>query len=83
MKLLNRKSRLQRLLDNVSDSLDVPGGVKFSLPDMGSANPLKDGLTQRKALKAGLIGGGLAGLTAASAGVSSLRRRTEGARGDS
>ena len=37
-----------------------------------------------KAVKAGMIAaGGLAGLTAASAGISSLRRRTEGASGDS
>lgn len=83
MRLLKRKNRFQRLLDNVSDSLDVPGGAKFGLPDIGSANPLKGGLPQGKALKAGLIAGGLAGLTAASAGVSSLRRRTEGARNDS
>ncbi len=83
MRLLNRKNRFQRLLDNVSDTLDVPSGVKFGLPDIGSANPLKRGLPQGKALKAGLIAGGLAGLTAASAGVSSLRRRTEGAGNDS
>lgn len=83
MRLLNRKSRLQRLLDNVSDSLDVPNKVKSGLPDIGSANPLKGGLDQGKALKAALIAGGLAGLTAASAGVSSLRRRTEGPRDDS
>jgi hypothetical protein len=74
MRLFNRKSRLQRLLDTVNDSLDVPSGVKSSLPDVGSD----------KALKAGLIAAGsLAGLTAGSAGVSSLRRRREGARDDS
>lgn len=83
MRLLNKKSRLQRLVDTVTDSLDVPGGVKFGLPDITSGNPLKAGLPQGKVLKAGLIAGGVAGLTAASAGVSSLRRRTEGARGDS
>ncbi len=83
MRLLNKKSRLQRLLDTVNDSVDVPSGFKFSLPDVGSGNPLKGGLTQGRAAKAGLIAGGLAGLTAASAGVSSLRRRTEGARDNS
>jgi len=36
-----------------------------------------------KARKAGLIAGGVAGLTAGSAGISSLRRRLEGARDDS
>jgi hypothetical protein len=34
-------------------------------------------------VKAGLIAGSVAGLTAASAGISSLRRRLEGVRGDS
>jgi hypothetical protein len=67
MILFNRKSQRQRLLETVNDSLD----------------PLKDGLARGKIVKAGLIAGGLAALTAASAGISSLRRRTEGARDDS
>lgn len=68
----NRKSQLQSLLDSMGDSLDVPGGVKSRLP------------SSSKATKAGLItAGGLAGLTAASAGISSLRRRTGGARENS
>jgi hypothetical protein len=72
MRLLDRKSQMQRALETFTDSLDVPSGVK-SLPDVGSS----------KALKVGLIAaGGLAGLTAGSAGISSLRRR-EGARDDS
>ena len=67
MRSLSRKSRLQRLRSTVNDSL--PSGVK-SLPDVGS----------NKAVKAGLMAaGGLAGLTAGSAGISSMRRR----RGDS
>jgi hypothetical protein len=66
----NRKSPLQRLLDTLEDSLDAAGA---SLPS---------GMRSDKA-KAGLIAaGGLAGLTAASAGISSLRRRVEGPRGD-
>jgi hypothetical protein len=70
----NRKSRLDHLLESLSDSLDVPSGVKSSLPSVGS----------NKAAKTGLIAaGGLAGLTAASAGISSLRRRREGTRDDS
>ena len=73
MRILNRKSQLQRLLESVGDSLDVPSGVK-KLPDGGSG----------KALKAGLLtAGGLAALTAGSAGISSLRRRREGAGHDS
>jgi hypothetical protein len=67
MRLFNRKSELERLLDIVNDSLDA----------------LSRGVTKRKFRKAGLIAGGLAGLTAGSAGISSLRRRTEGARDDS
>lgn len=43
-----------------------------------SLGELRDGLTKSRLLKAGLIAGGLAGLTAGSAGVSSLRRRNEG-----
>ncbi len=80
MRLFNKKSRLQRVLDNVTDSLDVPDRLKRGLPDLGSSNPLKAGPSQGKVVKAGLIAGGLAGLTAASAGVSSVRRRLEGAR---
>lgn len=41
---------------------------------------LSGGWTKGKILKAGLIAGGVAGLAAGSAGVSSLRRRLEGAR---
>lgn len=67
MRLFNRKSELERLLDIVNDSLDALSG----------------GLRRGKIRKAGLIAGGLAGLTAGSAGISSLRRRTEGARDDS
>jgi hypothetical protein len=72
MRLFNRKSPLQRLLDTVNDSLDAStSGIKSRLPSGDSA----------KTLTAGLIAAGsLAGLTAASAGISSLRRRSEGAR---
>jgi len=74
MRLFHRKSELQRFLETVSDSLDVPDGFKIGLPDGDSG----------KALKAGLIAaGGLAGLTAGSAGISSLRRHREGASGRS
>jgi hypothetical protein len=72
MRLFNRKSPLQRLLETVNDSLDAStSGIRSRLPSGDSA----------KTLKAGLIAAGsLAGLTAASAGISSLRRRSEGAR---
>ena len=69
MRLFNRKSHLQRLLDTVHDSLDVPSGLKSGLPGKGSGRALKTGL---------IAAGGLAGLTAASAGISSLRRHGDG-----
>ena len=68
MKILKRKSTLEQLVDAVTDSLEAPKGIKSKLPRSG------------KAVKASLLtAGGLAGLTAASAGISSLRRRSEGA----
>jgi hypothetical protein len=70
MPLFNRKSHLERIVETVGDALDVPSGIKSG----GSG----------KALKAGLItAGGLAALTAGSAGISSLRRRSEGGSDDS
>jgi hypothetical protein len=74
MRLLNRKTPLQQFLDSVSDTLDVPDGLRFDIP----------GGRPGKAVKAGLLAiGGLAGLTAGSAGISSLRHQREGARDDS
>ncbi len=72
MKLPTKKSRLQRLVKTVNP-VDRQSRSKFSLPSVGSGNGLA-ALSQDKAVKAGLIAGGLAGLTAASAGISSLRR---------
>ena len=72
MRLFNRKSQLQRLLETVNDSLDAStSGIRSRLPSGDSAQTLKAGL---------IAAGSLAGLTAASAGISSLRRRSEGAR---
>ena len=72
MRLFNRKSPLQRLLETVNDSLDASAsGITSRLPSGDSV----------KTLKAGLIAAGsLAGLTAGSAGISSLRRRSDGTR---
>ena len=85
MRLFNRKSQLQRLLENVNDSLDALSAIKFDPPNGGggAGKALKAALPKDKARKAGWIAGGLAGLTAGSAGISSLRRRQEGARDDS
>ena len=65
MRLLRTKSEPERFLDNVGDSLAA----------------LADGMTKGRLIKAGLIAGGVAALTAGSAAVSSLRRRM--AEGDS
>lgn len=62
MRLLHRKSEPDRLLDTVGDSLGALSGA---------AN-------RSKLLKAGLIAGGVAVLTAGSAAISSIRRRMEG-----
>jgi hypothetical protein len=60
MRPFDRKSERQGFLDTVDDSLQALSG----------------GLTKDRALKAGLVAGALAALTAASAGISSLRRRS-------
>jgi hypothetical protein len=67
MSPFNTKNEPERLLDRAYDSLGALSG----------------GLTRGRILMAGLVAGGLAGLTAGSAGISSLRRRIEGARDDS
>jgi hypothetical protein len=93
VKLFHRKSRFQRLLETVEEMLDAPNASKLALPRGTSQNPLKlhlpggkglpANLNQETALKAGVIAGGLAGLTAGSAGISALRRRGQGAGDDS
>ena len=67
MKLGKRKSDPERLLKSPQDSLGALSG----------------GMTRGRILMAGLIAGGVAALTAGSAGISALRRRSEGARNDS
>ena len=62
MRLLQTKSEPDRLLETVGDSFAALGG----------------GVNRSKLLKAGVIAGGVAALTAASAAISSIRRRTEG-----
>jgi hypothetical protein len=62
VRIFARKSELDRLIDSVGDSV----------------GELSDGLTKGRLLKAGLIAGGLAALTAGSARISSLRQRNEG-----
>jgi hypothetical protein len=84
MRLPHRKSRLQRALQTVGDALGASGAPKLAVPGaIGSAKALKPSVPKGTAVKAGLIAGGLAGLTAGSAGISALRERAEGARDDS
>ena len=61
MRPLRTKSEPDRLLDTVGDSLAALSG----------------GVNRSKLLKAGLIAGGVAVLTAGSAAISSIRRRME------
>jgi hypothetical protein len=62
MRLVRRKSEPDRILDTVADSLAALSG----------------GVSRSKLVKAGLVAGGVAALTAGSAAVSSIRRRREG-----
>jgi hypothetical protein len=69
-----RKSTLQRFVDTVSDQLDAASSVTPDLPAVNS----------RKTVKTGLIAAGsVAGLTAGSAVISSLRQRIDRQRDDS
>ena len=71
---LTKKSPLERILQTVGNSLDVATDAKLSVPDVSSS----------KSRRAGLIAAVSAvGLTAGSAGISSLRRRSEAERDDS
>ena len=62
MRLVQRKSEPDRLLETVSNSVGAVSG----------------GVNRSTLLKAGLIAGGLAALTAGSAAISSIRRRMDG-----
>ena len=71
---LRRKSPLERALETVGDSL---GAIGDATPDLSH-------VTSGRARKTSLIvAGGVAGLTAGSAAISSLRRRLDGAGDDS
>lgn len=71
--LFRRKSTLQRVLDTVQHSFKAANDARPDLPDVDTG----------KARTAGLIAGGLAGLTVGSAALSSIRRRIDGKREDS
>jgi hypothetical protein len=67
MRAIHRKSEFDKLLD---------AGDK-------AVRRLGSGWSKGKVVKASLIAAGFAALTAGSAGISSLRRRGEGAKGRS
>jgi hypothetical protein len=69
-----KESHLQRLIRPVSDSLERPLGAMSNMPRKVSPKAGKSGLA---------AAGGLVGLTAGSAAVSSLRRRSKGSRNNS
>ncbi len=73
MGLLHRKSRWERLVvEPISDSMHLPGAARYAM------------LHPPKGVKSGLATlGGVVGLTAGSAIVSSLRRRSAESRNDS
>ena len=83
MRFLNRKSKPQRLLENVNDSLDARRDQGRSAGRRRPRQGTEGCPAQGQGPKGRLVAGGLAGLTAGSAGISSLRRRKEGARDDS
>ena len=70
----NRTSPLDRLLGTLDDSLGAAADLPSSVPRRIGSHKAKAGL---------IAAGGVASLTAASAGVSSLRRRLEGPHADS
>jgi hypothetical protein len=100
MKILKRKSAVERLGDSIKDALAPSSGPSLGRSSLGRSSlgrsslgrsgmgsagkAVKDALPPKdKAMKAGLAAGALTALTAASAGISSLRRRREGAKDDS
>jgi len=64
----NRKSTPQRIVETVEDAISKPIGRKVRLPDPPSGKAMRTGL---------LALAGAMGVTAGSAGLSSLRRRGE------
>jgi hypothetical protein len=69
MRLVQRKSEPERLLETVGNSVETVGN---------SLGAVSGGVNRSTLAKAGLIAGGLAALTAGSAAISSIRRRKEG-----
>jgi hypothetical protein len=69
MRLVQRKSEPDRLLETVGNSLETVGN---------SLGAVSGGVNRSTLVKVGVIAGGLAAITAGSAAISSIRRRMEG-----
>lgn len=78
MKLPHKKSTLDRVIEVAEDSVDSTNSIAQSISKLDLPKHLKAALPDG-ARTAGLIAGGMAGLTAGSAGISSYRRRKTGA----
>ena len=85
MKIFKRRNPIQRVGHSIKDALDPSSGPSLGRSGMDSVvKTLKDARPANdKAMKAGLAAAAVTALTAASAGISSLRRRQEGAKDDS
>ncbi len=78
MKLPYKKSSLDRVTELAGDSIDATNSMAQTISALDLTKHLKAALPDG-ARTAGLIAGGMAGLTAGSAGISSYRRRRAGA----
>lgn len=78
MNLLPKKSPVDRVIEVAEDSVDGTSSIAQSISKLDLTKHLKAALPDG-ARTAGLIAGGVAGLTAGSAGISSYRRRKTGA----
>jgi len=83
MKWPHRKSTLHRTFDAVVDSLDGVDSISRGLSGMTTKQKELKAVVPGGARTAGLVGGAVAGMTAASAGISAYRRRREGQSDDS
>ena len=78
MKLPHKKSPLDRVIEVAEDSVDGTSPIAQAISKLDLTKHLKAGVPDG-ARTVGLIAGGVAGLTAGSAGISSYRRRKAGA----
>jgi hypothetical protein len=78
VKLPHKQNTLDRVIEVAEDSVDGSGSIRQSISKLDLGKHLGAAMPDG-ARVAGLIAGGLAGLTAGSAGISSYRRRRAGA----